>query len=793
MRVLLDREPFINSDPHRKDWLAKWIGEPGAFEHTPRVTAFRRSFSVDAPITLRLHVSADERYELYIDGKRVGRGPERGDSRNWFFESYEVSLTPGEHVIVARTWWLGAAGPSPFAQMTVRHAFLLAAEGAPPELLNTGVAAWEYKRLKGYEWLPFGDAWGCGAKVRIVGAAFDWGFQMGAGDGWAAASSGARVRMAVSWNDSEWLVRPAVLPPMHEVPAHVGRVRHVGAYDPASDVRKAPITAANHREDEAKQWQALLTDRKSITIPPRTNRRVIVDLENYYCAYPQLLTTGGRGSKVRIHWAESLFTSFPPEKGWIQAQPKLNRNEVEGRIYWGVGDEFEPDGGQHRLFETLWWETGRYIEVLVSTADEPLLIESLHWLDEHYPYHFESTFESSDPRLAQIIPMALRTLEMCSHETYMDCPYFEQLQYIGDTRLQVLVTYATTQDDRLPRKAIELFDASRDYRGLTHSRYPNRVPQYIPPFALWWVAMVYDYSMWRDDPSFVRNRLPGVRAVIDTYLRGMNEQGLMHSPPGWNYTDWVKAPGWHGGTPPDGDRVSSVLNLQLALVLRHAAELEEAAGERELAVRARRHADSITTSVFQHFWDEARGMLADDLGKQYFSEHAQCLALLGKSVPSQYQRRMIDGLLSAPDLARTTIYFSHYLFDTLYLIGRTDQLIDRMGLWFELKDNGLCTTIEHPEPTRSDCHAWGAHPVYHYYASLLGIRPASAGFRTVHIEPKLGSLKSARGHMVHPRGMIEVDVADGAATVVLPEGLTGTFVMHGRTTELKSGKNVIKQ
>src|SRR6185369_12974243 len=141
----------------------------------------------------------------------------------------------------------------------------------------------------------------------------------------------------------------------------------------------------------------------------------------------------------------------------------------------------------------------RYLEILVQTTDEALTLERFVFRETHYPLELESAFEASDPRLARVMPLMLRGLQMCSHETYMDCPYYEQLMYVGDTRLEVLTTYVATRDDRLPRKALRMFDLSRRTDGLTQSRYPSRFTQIIPPFSLWWVAMVHDYALWRDD------------------------------------------------------------------------------------------------------------------------------------------------------------------------------------------------------------------------------------------------------------------------------------------------------
>lgn len=100
--------------------------------HVAKPVLFRLSFAVDQPRTIRIHVSADERYELYLDGERIGRGPERGDRLNWFFETYDLSLEVGEHTIVARSWWLSEFGPAPFAQLTVQPGFVLAAECETP-------------------------------------------------------------------------------------------------------------------------------------------------------------------------------------------------------------------------------------------------------------------------------------------------------------------------------------------------------------------------------------------------------------------------------------------------------------------------------------------------------------------------------------------------------------------------------------------------------------------------------------------------------------------------------------
>ncbi len=785
-RVFLLDDPF--ADPARDywatrgDWRASWVDHPDRPLGAPSVALYRLTFSLPEAAVARIHVTADNRYRLFLDGAPVGRGPERGDPRHWRFESYDLELTAGEHVLVAQSWWLG--GGAPYAQTTVRPGFLLAADDPWHDALATGVAPWETLLMDGIEYLPAGLAWGVGLKTRVVGARFPWNWHLGETEGpWAPAVPLVLGMAAALKNEIPpfWTLTPATLPPMLEAPARAGRVRHV------DDGIPERVYAADHRADEAAAWQAMLDGTAPVTIPAHATRRVIIDLGNYYCAYPQLTTSGGAGAEIGLQWAEALYEDVATEQ-------KGHRDEVEGKTFLGVGDAFLPDGGLKRRFTTLWWEAGRYLELRATTADEPLTLDALTLLETHYPVEHEGQFRAADPRLEAVIPIGVRALQMCSHETYMDCPYYEQLMYIGDTRLEVLTTYAITNDDRLPRKALSCFDDSRQLNGLTQSRYPCHTAQIIPPFSLWWVCMVHDYWMWRDDPDFVRERLPGARAVLEAFRAWLRPDGLLDSPngdAGWNFTDWV--PGWYKGIPPQGEAApSGLLNVQFALTLGLAAELEAAFGEPLLAQRNRDTARQVMDATLAHCWDAGRGLIADTLDKDAFSEHTQCLALLSGLLPPRQRAAVAEGLLTAPDLARATIYFTHYLFEAYTAIGRPDMLLERLGLWFNLAPRGFTTTFESPEPTRSDCHAWGAHPIFHYYASLLGIRPAAPGFARVRVAPQLGPLPWAAGTLPHPNGAITAEVRPGKlATITLPEGVDGEFIWQGVSYPLKPGETAI--
>lgn len=773
---------------------ARWISLPG-ITSLPVVVAYKLEFSLAEDVFVKIHLTGDERYEFYINGKLMARGPERGDRDHWFYESYEALLPAGKNIFVARVWSLGEKAP--FAQMSIRHGFLLFLSGMETQNLSTGSAPWVGKVLHGFEWRePLCIAKAVGWYQIVVGHEYDWGHESGGGEGWSPVEAGAYPDSAegigcISVQDTTapyHRLRPCLLPPMLDRVSRSGTVRHIASF---AD-RPVGLRAIFHVEcilPELPLWQRLLEGACSLAIPPFTRRRIIIDLEAYLCARPQLMVSGGRGACIEIDWSEALFENIDPagplENIEAKIWPKGNRNQIEGKFLvspWsqedGPGDTFHFDGGMCRMFTTLWWRAGRYIQLIVETEADEVVLEDFHLRETRYPLEMEGEFSCSDESVNALVPLLVRGLQSCAHETYMDCPFYEQLMYVGDTRLELLSTYVLTLDERLPRKALLMFDWSRLHSGLTQSHYPSRLRQVIPPFSLWWIAMCHDYALWRDDRLFTKSLLPGVRIICDYFANLIGEGGLLSAPDGWNFTDWV--PDWQPfGVPPGASTESSgVLNWQAAMIFRMASELEDWFGEPETAALQKRRARDLARSTHHHFWNENRGIYADDLSHEHWSEHTQCLAILSGFVPETHVNRLKEGLLNGKDLSRATIYFSHYLFEAYQSIGAIPAFLRRLGDWKILLANGLTTPVEQPEPTRSDCHAWGSHPLIHFYTALAGIRPVAPGFSKVKIDPQIGDLEWLRAELPHPKGSIVVEVRNGVASFSLPEGVELVTGLH---------------
>ena len=762
---------------------ASWIWHP-EFTSTldAHVLLLECPVSVTKDTTLRVHVSADQRYELSLDGELMSRGPDRCDLFHWSFASYELHLQRGEHTFSARAWWLGRHMPA--AQITSgRGGFIFAAEGQFAETLNTGTGNWRVAQARGWR---FGG--GLRGHYHDIGSAMHMnGVKMQETLEWTAPAivSDPLVPSKTGVVKEGWQLYPSSLPDQLWAARRRGKVRAISSGD---DVY---VRATDLEHPGVARWQALVEDRAPVEVEPDSHIRVLWDLEDYYCGYPEIRLSGGQNTTANLLWAEGLF-----EDDAVVAYPRIkgDRNAVLDKRFYGFGDTIT-QGGAPTTYRPLWWRSGRYVLLDITTAEQPLIVESLSIIETRYPIENDGTLKSSDPSIDKIIPLAVRGIQMCSHETFMDCPYYEQLMYVGDTRLEMLTTYTMSADTRLVKRSIELFDWSRHSNGFVAERYPSTPSQVSLTFSMIWVALLRDFAWWRDDAPWVRDRMVGMRNVLENLRHLRNPDGLLEALPGWSFIDWV--PDWEYGMP-IGARsgISSPVNLFFVLALKYAAELERAFGEPSLAERNEQLAFELGQKLIERFWDEDRGLLADDVDHSSFSEHAQCLALLTDILDPEKADICLNHLLSDEDLHRATVYFSFYLFEVLRKHQRHDLLIEKLSFWKNLVDMGFKTPVEKPEPSRSDCHAWGSHPLFHFHTSLAGVRPDAPGFRSVRIAPQPGHLTTLQSRLPHPKGFVEVDLSfdqgSGVTGIVrLPPDTTGAFEWNGQEQNLNPGPDAV--
>lgn len=775
---------WANFDPapgeaRPEKWQARWITAPDVDPRDYGVYHFRKHVALTAkPEKFVVHVSGDARYRFFVNGVSVAIGPGAGDLMHWNYDTIDLApyLRAGDNVLAAVVWHFGPERP--MSQISLQAGFLLqAGEGAPAEI-NTS-ESWKVLRNPAYSPL-----YGASERLRtyiVIGPGEDvraeampWGWEQPDFDDrhWPNARSLVRAELHGVGTGIDWWLVPRTVPQPEETLQRLQSVRRAsGVNVPENFVQGGA----------------------GFTVPAHGKATLLLDQGFNTNAYPKLKVTGGRGAKITLSYAEAL----------VDAQrQKGNRNEVEGRTLVGFSDVYRPDGGRAREYSPLWYRTFRYVELEIETGDEAVTIDDFHGVFTGYPFEEKGNFRSDDAELAKIWDIGWHTARLCAFETYMDCPYYEQLQYVGDTRIQALISLYVSGDDRLMRQAIEHYDNSRIAEGLTQSRYPSRQPQIINTFSLFWIDMVHDYWMHRDDRAFVGRRLVGVSGVLDWFERRIDPRtGMLGGLPYWTFVDWPAEWAWNddigaGGEPPGaGTGGSSVASLQLAITLRRAAELFDAYDKPEVAKRYRERAAALCEAVRARCWNASRQLFADTPEQKTFSQHANIFAVLAGAVTGDEARDLIQRVEADKSLTQATYYFRFYLHRAMKHAGLGDEYVRLLEPWRDMIKLGLTTFAERQDPTRSDCHAWSSSPNYELLATVCGIEPDSPGFKTVRVEPHFGPLTQIEGTIPHPAGLLTVKLERAGdrvrGTVTLPQGVSGRFLWRGRELALPSGQQTI--
>jgi len=803
----VSENPFVNS----ASWI--WSAEgshavpaPGAGSPSHyQVRYFRRTFEVADPAAaaLTVHVSGDSRYLFFCNGVLLGRGPAKGDVNHHFYETFDLTarLRRGRNVLAALVLDMSRVahrpallGP-PCSVMTYTGGFVLegalrAPAGEVLADLRTD-ATWKVAVDTGHRFQNENTTFEgyLGYFEHRVSRLIPEGWNTPEFDdaAWPAAHVLFKAERLENRRDpaSPYGLMPRMVPMLEEGAPETFADAFLEGGAPASD-----------------GWRALLQRGTPLTLAPHETVTVVLDATKLTTAFPRIEVSGGAGSEIRLTYAEALRLAWntPGAKlfGRQQSLANLASHFADESRGWtfdrrgqvtGWCDIWEPSG-RDEAFEPLHWRAFRYIGLRVRAGAAPLTLRAVRHRFTAYPYRVAATFRSSDPALDRIWEVGLHTMRMCSHETFEDCPHYEQMQYAGDTMITSKLGMLTTGDYRLSRQALYQFDWSRLSDGLTQARFPSRLVQIIPAWSIHWITNIKDYFYCTGDRATLQDLIPGVRAVLDWYRRHTDEDGLPAKLPFWNITDWC--PWWPRGVVPGADTGPTCIHAaqyinaldEAALLVRHlgrTAEAEALAGEAG-ALRRKAHA---------RFWSESEGLYFDRPGGPEVSQYGNAWAIVAGLAGERERAILLRRFPHDEKLAPGSFFWWHTGFAALAKCGRADDVPRHLGPWHESVGYGLSTFVEENSYWRSLCHAWSAHPVLEFQQRILGVTATAPGFAQVRIAPHGWGLAHAAGSVCTPRGLIEVawrrDGGKFHLTVSAPTGIEVTVAAPGGATRTFPG------
>ena len=728
-----------------------------------RTRFFRRTFNAPAGAKLLLHVSGDTEFRFWCNGTEVAFGPGKGDIEHHFYETLDLTphLRAGANVLSAHVAFYGDVwsevwGGSTLSRMTaapglIAFGILEGPDGKEIETVHSDKRWRVWVDTSCRQVMNPCSHW-LGNMEELVCGEFPWGFTEPAFDDskWTEAKP---TFTGVNPDHTSYAVSPHRLIPRMTAPMEVS----------------APLLFERVCRGGSEPLAKLLRERNgAVRFEPGTHATFLISAPTETTGFPHLEFSGGAGGTIKVTYAESLFNA---------GRSKPKRGDTSG-VMTGYHDLIQPDGPR-RHWQPFGWRTFRYIEIDVVVKNDPLVLHDLYYTFTAYPFKELAIYECSDPAHAKVWDICWRTARLCAHETYEDCPYYEQLQYGGDTQVQAMISYYVAGDASLARQWLYQYDWSRTSDGLTRSRYPSRVPQTIPFWSLHWVMAVADYWQHTGDAASIRDLFPGVHATLDYFERRRSADGLVGKLTGWQCADWC--PQWNrkgeNGVPPGTLQGSSAfVNLMTAVSLDHAAALAAAIGRDPAELK--RRSSELKSAIQKTYYDPAQKIYWDTPAHDIASAYTNVWALLADmpcDAPALAERIVTD-----KSLCQLTAFSNYFAYRALAKVGRYDLAPRLLAPWQLMLEWELTTCPEIPDyaATRSDCHAWSAGPLVEFCREILGVRPQSPGYAAIQIAPKPAGLTHAKGRVPLTR----LTSAEPARFVTVSWSITGGRFKLNATT-----------
>ena len=761
-------------------WNSQWISHPDIDKTAYGLIHFRSTIELDEkPEKFIVHVSGDNRYRMYINGKEVCYGPQMGDVRHWRYETLDLApfLNKGKNIIAAEVMNWGV--DRSYGLLSYKTGFLIQGNSEKEYLINTNSydnwKVWKNEAVheKTVFWRGGGEIVGgfyaANPTDFIEADKYPWGWKQSDFDDskWQNASEVfSQPKTTAGWGHG-WILQPRTTAIQTNT--------------------KEPFTRVARSDLESVSTDFKFGSKK-IEIPANSKHKILIDQGYVTLGYPKLHLSGGKESQIKIKYSEALYDSN---------NQKGNRNEIEGKVIKGISDLIVIDGGSNRVFQPIWFRAFRFIQLEIETKDEPLIIDDYYNIYSAADFPVAASFETENPLYQEVLDLNWHTLKICAQDNLMSDAYYEQMQYVGDLRPHLKGWTALTGDLSYFKSAMEQFNNSRLPDGNITSCYPLKATFVHPTYSLMWIDMLHDLMLLEGDKTSIEPYLGEIQEVFNYYESLINENGLVGNSEYQMFIDWYVPSSGNSKVNKDGN--SAILTLNYAYTLKNAANILDWLGYREKAKVYRDRGQKYAEVTRKHCFDSDKGIYADDPEKTYYDQRASILAVLCGAHSKIENEAMMQVMLDDATQfdSEANLFYLFYLFEAMEKTG-VGNFSKELEPWNDIIKMGMSGTPEKriEQQPRSEIHPWTAHPVHFYFSLVAGIKPTSPGYKTVEIAPNFGELKNIKTTYPTVHGSITLDLSVNSGEIVgeiiLPKNVTGTFKWNSKESILLSGKNTIK-
>ena len=444
--------------------------------------------------------------------------------------------------------------------------------------------------------------------------------------------------------------------------------------------------------------------------------------------------------------------------------------------YNNFASRYITSAGRQRFVHYAERYAGRYVQLHFTNMQGPVTLRYAGLLPAEYPVDMRGSFCCSDSLSERIYEVSRRTLHLCMHERYEDCPWREQALYAEDARTEALVGYYVFGEYNLARVSLDLLGRSVADDGFVQICAPTRTALKIPSATMAWLIGLAEYVRFSGDIDQIEQHIQRADAMIETHCKRLVND-LLPCPHGkeyWQFYDW--ADGLSGSIARtdeealSGQRFDAILNFLFIVALHELATVFDYCGQHKRAREYRSRAATMRQAAHEMFWNAAEHSYVTYVGQEaiegHYAEMTQSLALLA-DVPEPETAHVLRDRLTQGDNGLTPISLGMAIYKYDAILKGPQQLGSRAirmvtEEWRTMLNDGATTFWEtikgHVDfnGCGSLCHGFSTVPAYVYQAHELGIQPVEPGFSRFCVRPVFGDVAWASGKIPTPAGDIEV-------------------------------------
>lgn len=780
----------------QRPWSAYWIWSDDDGRAQNQWRRFRATFDAgeQQPAGLRLRITAEFEYRVWLDGEVLGEGPAASTPEHKYVDEYDLAAGPGTHTLA----------------VLVHHL------GVHPQATRGGLLA-EVVDDTGRVWCATGSEWKVDIahefptdvpffhanKIRPFSVVQDtrelgdpaWFTPEFDDSRWAAATlvpglggifgGVPRPAAVLPWTrlitrdipfPRRRTARPTAVTTVEECTAIAVRFTPHGTAPSLSQVgvpvRATTVDGADSLVSGGPVTLRCSTDH--LALPANRGGTIMepcltIDFGRVMNGYVTFTVDGPPGVRIDLGYAERLLDG------------RFN-NAIEAPF----ADRFFTAGGRQEL-RIHAWQAFRYVRLRVHDAFEPLVIDDFRAELVEYPFEERGGFRSGDDGLDRLFDICRYTIQLCCVDAIMDTPWRESAQWVGDVSAVTLGgIYACFGDTALAAKFLRQSAAGQLPRGIlpnvTNVTRPEGAPE-LADYSLWWVLALWEYHRYSGETEILHELYPAAVRVLQYFAHHVDAGGLVTDLADPVFVDWAAV---------DRRGANATVNALFSAALGTLAELADLKGDTWTARWARGLDEGIRAAFQKRLFDPSRGLVVDaevdGTQSSSVSEQGNAAALLWGLLDDDAAATVIRTLWEAdvpPSSVQAEPFFTSVVLRALARYRRHDLAMDIVrDRWVRLMiDHGATSTWEQWSTDgdwrngpfdgflRTLSHAWSAYPAEFLVRELLGLRIAEPGCRRITVDPA-PAMPDAEITWPTPLGNVHAIHRDGTTILRVPGGMT---------------------